>query len=90
MKSLLAAALLVVTVVAVPATPAFAGASGIYRNCDALHKKYPHGVGTKVARDKTSGKPVTTFTRDNAAFNKAMDNNKGLDRDKDSIACEKA
>jgi hypothetical protein len=41
------------------------------------------------ARDKTSGTPVTSFKRSNALYNTSMRNNKGLDRDKDGIACEK-
>ena len=36
-----------------------------YRSCKALNKDYPHGVGRKGARDKTSGKRVMNFTRNN-------------------------
>ena len=58
-----------------------------YANCDALHKKYPHGVGKKGAKDKVSGsaKPVKNFTVSTAAYNA----NKKSDRDKDGVACEK-
>ena len=56
-----------------------------YKNCTALNKKYPHGVGMPGAKDKTSGKPVTSFKRSKALY-KA---NKTKDRDKDRIACEK-
>ena len=58
-----------------------------YANCDALHKKYPHGVAKKGARDKVSGstKPVTNFTVNTAVYNA----NKKSDRDKDGVACEK-
>ena len=58
-----------------------------YANCAVLHRRYPHGVGRRGARDHVSGssKPVTTFTRNNVAYNA----NRGLDRDKDGIACEK-
>lgn len=70
------------------AAPAHAGATGIYKNCDALHSKYKHGVGKVGARDRTSGTPVTTFTRSTKAYNAAMSNNKRLDADKDGIACE--
>ena len=59
-----------------------------WKNCTRVNKTYPHGVGKVGARDSTSGTPVTTFKRSNALYNKAMDNNKGLDRDKDGIACE--
>jgi len=43
------------------------------------------------ARDQVKGstKPVTTFRRSNRLFRIAMSWNKGLDRDKDRIACEK-
>ena len=60
-----------------------------YTNCTTFNKKYPHGVGRVGARDQTSGTPVTTFRRSNAIFLAAMAHNKGLDRDKDKIACEK-
>jgi hypothetical protein len=62
----------------------------LYKNCTALNKKYPHGVGRAKARDKTSGKPVTTFKRSTAIYNTAMSYNKRLDGDKDGVACEKA
>lgn len=68
------------TVTAVPA---------IYKNCTALNKKYPHGVGKLNAKDKTTGAPVTTFKRSTTIYNKAMSYNKRLDGDKDAIACEK-
>lgn len=71
------------------AAPAHAGATGIYKNCDALHSKYKHGVGRAGARDRTSGTPVTTFTRSTKAYNTAMSNNRRLDADKDGIACER-
>lgn len=57
-----------------------------YKNCTALNKSYPHGVGRKGARDKTSGTPVTDF-KVSASLYAA---NKGSDRDGDGIACEKA
>jgi hypothetical protein len=40
-------------------------------------------------RDKTTGEPVTTFKRSTRLYNTAMKWNRGLDRDKDGIACEK-
>ncbi|MFN8168060.1 MAG: excalibur calcium-binding domain-containing protein [Candidatus Nanopelagicales bacterium] len=63
----------------------------IYKNCTALNKKYPHGVGkSRSVRDRNSkGKPVadpvTNFYVSRALYNA----NKGKDRDKDGIACEK-
>lgn len=62
----------------------------LYKNCTAFTKKYPHGVGKLKARDKTSGVPVTTFKRSTAIYNLAIGHNKGLDRDKDGVACETA
>ena len=56
-----------------------------YKNCTALNKVYKHGVGRRSAHDKTSGKPVTTFTRNDAVYAA----NRKSDRDKDGIACEK-
>lgn len=58
-----------------------------FKNCTALNKKYPHGVGKPGAVDKVRGStaPVTTFTV-SASLYKA---NKKSDRDKDGIACEK-
>ncbi len=62
---------------------------GWTKNCTALNKKFPHGVGRVNAHDHTSGTPVTNFKHSNALYKKAMSYNKGLDRDKDKIACEK-
>jgi hypothetical protein len=72
----------------VAAAPA-ALAAPSYTNCTQLQKSYAHGIGRANARDKTSGKPVTTFKRDTAGYNRAMQANSGLDRDKDGIACER-
>lgn len=71
------------------ASPASAAVPAKYKNCTALHKYYPHGVGKSTARDKTSGKPVTTFKRSTKLYNAAIKANKRLDADKDGIACEK-
>ena len=61
----------------------------MYKNCTNLNKRYPHGLGKLLARDKTSGEPVTNFKRSTIRYRIAMFYNKGLDRDKDGIACEK-
>ena len=61
-----------------------------WKNCTNVNKRYPHGVGKLRARDKTSGTPVTNFYRSTAKYLIAMSHNRGLDRDKDGIACEKA
>jgi hypothetical protein len=73
-----------------PALAALAAIPAVYKNCTALNKKYPHGLGRANAKDKTSGKPVTNFKRSTALYNKAMSFNKRLDGDKDGVACEKA
>ena len=56
-----------------------------YANCTAMNKVYKHGVAKPGARDKSSGKPVTTFRVDRATYSA----NTHLDRDKDGVACEK-
>jgi hypothetical protein len=67
-----------------------------YKNCTALNRDYPHGVGRSGAHDKTStGKPVADFkvsaslyaANDGKAPRKAGE--RDLDRDNDGIACEK-
>jgi hypothetical protein len=63
----------------------------LYKNCTNYNKRYPHGVGRLRARDRTRGgtPPVTTFRRSTRIYNIAMSYNRGLDRDKDGVACEK-
>lgn len=89
MRKTVAALLVAGAAVVVPAAAAEAALPFKFKNCTELQKKYPHGVGTKSAKDKTSGKPVTTFRKDTALYNKIVKHNKRLDRDKDKIACEK-
>ena len=72
----------------VASAPAADAATGIYKNCTALHTRWAHGVGKSTAHDKTSGKPVTNFFHSNRQYRTAMNKNGGLDRDKDGIACE--
>jgi hypothetical protein len=58
-----------------------------YQNCTALNKVYPHGVGRKGARDRTTGiPPVTNFALKVKVYKL---NASRLDRDDDGIACEK-
>jgi hypothetical protein len=91
MKLIPLVAAVIVAVPLVIGTPALAApphptaAAKTYKNCTELQKVYKHGVGKKGAKDKTSGKPVTTFTVNTAVY-KA---NTKSDRDKDGIACEK-
>jgi hypothetical protein len=56
-----------------------------YPNCKAMNAVYRHGVGKRGAVDRTSGRPVTNFLRNNAIYNA----NRSRDRDHDGIACEK-
>ena len=60
----------------------------LWKNCTHVHTKYRHGVGKLRAHDHTSGTPVTNFYRSTRLYNIAMSYNRGLDRDKDGIACE--
>jgi Excalibur calcium-binding domain len=82
------------THIGVPATAAFGSTTvtpPLYKNCTNLNKKYPHGIGKLGARDRTSGDdPVTNFKRSTRLYRLAMSYNRGLDRDKDGIACEQA
>jgi hypothetical protein len=84
------AALSATAIITLPAAEATAGDPAWTKNCTALNKKYPHGVGKRNAHDHTSGTPVTTFKRSNKLYSVADTANGGLDRDNDGIACEKA
>jgi hypothetical protein len=84
-----AATALVASTLAVT-TPVSAHTTGIHDNCTELQKKWPHGVGTAKAVDRTSGKRVTSFTRNTKAYWAAESHNGTLDADNDRIACEKA
>lgn len=73
----------------VPAIVMPAAAKYQFKNCTALNKVYPHGVGKSNAKDKTKGKRVTNFKHSTSLYNKIIGYRKGLDRDKDGIACER-
>jgi hypothetical protein len=60
-----------------------------WKNCTVVNKRYPHGIGRAGAHDSTSGTPVTTFKRSNYLYRLAMWYNRGPDRERDGIACEK-
>jgi hypothetical protein len=76
---------------AVDASIASTRAPALYKNCTNFNKRYPHGVGKVGARDRTTGDdPETNFRRSNRIYRVAMSWNKGLDRDKDGVACEQA
>ena len=78
-------ALLLVATAAAKAPP-------LYKNCTNLNKRYPHGIGRAHAVDRhAAGSPrVTTFLHSDRLYRTAMSYDRGLDRDKDGIACEKA
>lgn len=69
--------------------PVSAHTTGIHDNCTALNQKWPHGVGTRNAVDKTTGTRVTNFYHNTDAYWAAENHNGTLDRDNDRIACEK-
>jgi hypothetical protein len=76
--------------VIVTATTEPADGASIWRNCTAVHTRYPHGVGRVHAVDRVrSGRPVTNFKRSNRLYATAMNYNSDLDRDRDKVACEK-
>lgn len=84
-----AAGALAISVLA-PATAAHGSTRSLWRNCTAVHTKYPHGIGRAGARDQTrSGtNGVTNFYRSTRLYNIAMRANSDLDRDRDGVACE--
>jgi hypothetical protein len=75
--------------VAGTALPAQAAVPAKWKNCTTVNKTYKHGIGKVKAKDHTSGTPVTTFKHSDSLYRTAIKANKGLDRDKDGIACEK-
>jgi hypothetical protein len=89
LRALAAASVLTAAAAGVVVVPAEAHTVGIHDNCTNLNKKWPHGVGTRGAVDRTSGVRVTTFYRNNDAYWAAERHNGTLDRDNDRIACEK-
>lgn len=85
---LIAAAMLSATL-ATGAIVAPVSAATSYKNCTALNKVYPHGVGKPGARDKVAGKyrpgrSVENFHRSRPLYRANSDK----DRDGDGIACE--
>lgn len=69
------------------------GKAAKYKNCTAMHKKYAGGVAksSKVHNTKTvAGHKVRATSAYKPKVSAALyAANKGLDRDKDGIACEK-
>lgn len=60
-----------------------------WKNCAAVNKRYPHGIGRAGAHDKTTGTPVTDFKRSTKLYKQAIKANSRLDGDRDGIVCEK-
>ena len=89
MRKIVAVVLVAGAALVVPAVSADAATKPPvkYKNCTALNKAYKHGVGKPKAKDAVARgqKPVTDFGVNLALYTA----NKGLDRDKDGIACEK-
>lgn len=85
MRKIATALALSAAVVAPVALAAPSDAATRYGNCKSLNSVYPHGVGKAGAVDHTSGVKVRNFKVSYALYTA----NKGLDRDKDGIACEK-
>jgi hypothetical protein len=84
-------ALVAATLTSLLLTPGAGAARAVpapWKNCTAVNHRYHHGIGRAGAHDKTSGDPVTNFKRSTALYNTAMKYNRGLDRDKDGVACE--
>ena len=83
------AVVLLVASVAFAAGTAEAAAPPLYKNCTNLNKRYPHGLGKLGARDKTSDAGDELQAQHEALPASRCRYNRGLDRDKDGIACEK-
>jgi hypothetical protein len=86
---LLVAVVVGLVVLAASASAAREAIPARWKNCTVVNKRFPHGVGKLRAHDRTTGTPVTNFRRSTALYLTAMHYNRGLDRDKDGIACEK-
>lgn len=88
--TLLVTAVVAASGAAATASPSTSTIPRQWKNCTAVNHRYPHGVGRYGAHDKTTGVPVTNFKHSTRHYKTAMHYNKGLDRDKDGIACEKS
>ena len=91
----LALSLVFVAAPAAGASPSLAAAgakmAALYASCKAFNAKYPHGVGrNKSQRLQQRRRPSDHLQAEHEDFDLAMSHNKGLDHDKDGVACEKA
>lgn len=82
--AVLTATVLALAVAAIPVQPADA-APAKFKNCTMLNQTYKGGVAINAKVRNKGGKTKYAPTVNAALYN----NNKGLDRDKDSIACER-
>jgi Excalibur calcium-binding domain len=83
------AAIAALVALVVPVSTATGAVPAKWKNCTRVNARFHHGLGKVGAHDKTSGEPVTNFYRSTRLYRVAMSYNRGLDRDKDGIACEK-
>jgi len=84
MKRLIACCLIAAAGTVVGVAPAQAAVQK-FRNCTAVHKKYPGGIARPGGHQKPGQPPLKRKPYVNRALYNA---NSSLDRDKDSIACE--
>ena len=60
-----------------------------FKNCSLLNKDYPGGVAEKASSDNKNKAGVLQDSKNSPKVSsKIYKENKGLDRDKDGIACE--
>jgi hypothetical protein len=61
-----------------------------FKNCTALNKEYPGGIAEKATSvNKNKAGVLQDSKKAPKVSSKIYKENKGLDRDKDGIACEK-
>ena len=61
-----------------------------FKNCSAVNAKYPGGIANKAsAKNKNKKGELVQSTQSFVVDKKIYNANKGLDRDKDGIICEK-
>jgi len=89
-RAVVAAGAVALAAALVPAAPGSSATPWLWQRCSHVNTKYKHGLGKRYAHDRTRGttEPVTNFYRSTRLYNIAMGYNRGLDRDKDGIACE--
>ncbi|MGN7407991.1 excalibur calcium-binding domain-containing protein [Sporosarcina sp. SAFN-010] len=82
--AVLTTTVLALGVATIPAPPADAAPTK-FKNCTMLNQTYKGGVAKNATVRNKGGKTKYAPTVNTALYN----NNKGLDRDKDGIACER-